>query len=70
MAFLEKLIGGGVVTAAEGVANVIDRFVETPDERRAAEAAGRSFCGPAGYRSPFISFPSMRSAHGSGRGRC
>ena len=38
MAFLEKLIGGGVVSAAEGVANVIDRFVETPDERRAAEA--------------------------------
>lgn len=31
------LVGGGVVTAAEGVANIIDRFVETDDEKRAAE---------------------------------
>ena len=34
---LEKLIGGGIVTAAEGVANIIDRFVETDDEKKAAE---------------------------------
>ena len=27
-----------MATAAEGVANVIDRFVETPEEKRAAEA--------------------------------
>ena len=34
---LGKLLGGGVVSAAEGIANVIDRFVETDDEKRAAE---------------------------------
>ncbi len=34
---LEKLIGGSIVTAAEGVANIIDRFVETDDEKQAAE---------------------------------
>jgi 5-methylcytosine-specific restriction enzyme A len=28
----------GVVSAAEGVANIIDQFVETDDEKRAAEA--------------------------------
>jgi len=38
MGILDKLIGGGVVTAVEGVANVVDRFVETDDERRAWEA--------------------------------
>jgi len=35
MAFWDKIIGGGVVTAVEGVANVIDKFVETDDEKRA-----------------------------------
>lgn len=34
---LEKLIGGGIVSAAEGVANIIDRFVETDEEKQAAE---------------------------------
>ena len=34
---LDKLIGGGLVTAAEGVANIIDRFVETDEEKHAAE---------------------------------
>tara|TARA_R110000787_G_scaffold20925_1_gene62248 strand:+ start:1382 stop:1783 length:402 start_codon:yes stop_codon:yes gene_type:complete len=28
---------GGVIGAAEGVANIIDKFVETDDEKRAAE---------------------------------
>ncbi len=37
MGILDTIIGGGVVTAAEGVANVIDKFVETDDEKRAAE---------------------------------
>ena len=32
-----SLVGGGVVSAAEGVANIIDKFVETDDEKRAAE---------------------------------
>lgn len=37
---LNKLLGIGVgpaVSAVEGVANIIDRFVETEDERRGAE---------------------------------
>jgi hypothetical protein len=38
---LEKIFGsiagGGIVSAAEGVANIIDQFVETDDEKRAAE---------------------------------
>ena len=37
MGFLAKLGVGGVVTAAEGVANIVDKFVETDDEKRAAE---------------------------------
>ena len=32
-----SMVGGGVVSAAEGVANVIDQFVETEDEKRVAE---------------------------------
>ena len=32
-----SIAGGGVVSAAEGVANIIDQFVETDDEKRAAE---------------------------------
>ena len=34
---LETLIGSGIVSAAEGVANIIDRFVETDEEKQAAE---------------------------------
>lgn len=34
----EKVVGGGVVTAAEGIADIVDQFVETPDEKRAAES--------------------------------
>lgn len=37
MGFFSNLIGGGVVSAAEGVAGIVDRFVETDDEKRAAE---------------------------------
>ena len=32
-----SIAGGGIVSAAEGVANIIDQFVETDDEKRAAE---------------------------------
>ena len=32
-----SIIGGGVITAAEGVANIIDRFVETDEEKQAAQ---------------------------------
>ena len=31
------IVGGGVVSAAEGVANIIDQFVETDDEKRATQ---------------------------------
>jgi len=34
---LDKLIGSGIVSTAEGVANIIDRFVETDEEKQAAE---------------------------------
>ena len=34
---LDKLIGSGIVSAAEGVANIIDRFVETAEEKQAAK---------------------------------
>ena len=37
MGLLSKLFGGGVVSAAEGVAGIVDKFVETPDEKAAAE---------------------------------
>ena len=37
MGFLSKLIGGGIGAAATGVADAIDRFVETPEEKKAAE---------------------------------
>ena len=32
-----SIAGGGIVSAAEGVANIIDQFVETDDEKRIAE---------------------------------
>ena len=37
MAFWDKIIGSGAVSAVTGVANTINQFVETPDEKRAAE---------------------------------
>jgi len=37
MGFLSRLIGGEVVDAATGIANIVDKFVETPDERKAAD---------------------------------
>lgn len=37
MSFLAALGIGGVVSAAEGVANIIDRFVETDEEKTAAD---------------------------------
>ena len=35
MSFFSRLIGGEVISAVEGVANVVDKFIETPDEKRA-----------------------------------
>lgn len=37
MSLLKRFLGGEVVSAAQGVANIIDQFVETDDEKRAAE---------------------------------
>jgi len=37
MGFLSKIIGGSIGEAATGVANAIDRFVDTPEEKQAAE---------------------------------
>ncbi len=34
---LSKLVGGSIGEAADGVANAIDRFVETKEEKKAAE---------------------------------
>ena len=34
---LEKLFGGSVVSAAAGVADIVDQFIETPGEKRVAE---------------------------------
>lgn len=35
--FFGKMVGGGVVEAGKGVAEIIDRFVETSEEKKAAE---------------------------------
>lgn len=35
MAFLSKMIGGSLAETAKGVADVVDKFVETPDEKTA-----------------------------------
>ena len=35
--FFSKLIGGSIGEMAEGVAKAIDRFVETGEEKKAAE---------------------------------
>lgn len=37
MGILSKLIGGSIGEMANGVAGAIDRFVETPEEKKAAE---------------------------------
>lgn len=36
MGFLSKILGLGVVKTAEGIGNVVNQFMETPDEKRAA----------------------------------
>ncbi len=35
MSWLSKLIGGGIVETAKGVADIVDKFIETPDEKAA-----------------------------------
>ncbi len=59
MGILTKLLGLDPVNIADGVANVIDRFIETPDEKREALAAIRKGTNEinalaAGHRSAFV----------------
>lgn len=37
MGWLSGLLGGGVVNAAKGVAEIVDKFVETDEEKQAAK---------------------------------
>ena len=39
--FIGKMIGSGVIEGAVGVANIVDKFMETPDEKRAADIVNR-----------------------------
>lgn len=39
--FIGKMIGSGVIEGATGVANIVNQFMETPDEKRAAEIVNR-----------------------------
>ena len=35
MGFIDKIIGGSITETVKGVADVVDKFVETPDEKAA-----------------------------------
>ena len=35
--FIGKMLGSGIVEGAKGIADIVDKFMETPDEKRAAE---------------------------------
>jgi len=39
--FFSKLIGGTIVETGKGIADIVDKFMETPDEKRAAEIVNR-----------------------------
>jgi hypothetical protein len=39
--FIGKMIGSGVIEGAKGIAGIVDQFMETPDEKRAAEIVNR-----------------------------
>jgi len=41
MGLLSKLIGGSITETANGLAGIVDRFMETPDEKRAAQIVNR-----------------------------
>jgi len=41
MGFLSRLIGGSITETAKGFAGIVDKFMETPDEKRAAEIVNR-----------------------------
>lgn len=37
MGWLSKLVGGGIGSTVESISKTVDKFIETPDEKRAAE---------------------------------
>jgi hypothetical protein len=37
MGILSNLLGGGVIEGAKGIAEIVDKFVETPEEKEAAK---------------------------------
>ena len=37
MSFISSLLGGGLIDGAKGIADIVDKFIETPDEKKAAE---------------------------------
>jgi len=37
MSFLTSMLGGGVIEGAKGIADIVDKFIETPDEKAAAK---------------------------------
>ena len=39
--FVGKMLGSGIVEGATGIATIVDKFMETPDEKRAAELVNR-----------------------------
>jgi len=39
--FVGKMLGSSVIQGAQGVANIVDQFMETADEKRAAEIVNR-----------------------------
>jgi len=64
--FIGKMLGSGVIQGAQGVANIVDQFMETDDEKRAAEIVNRKLQArpdelqaeinkiEAGHRSMFV----------------
>ena len=39
--FIGKMVGSGVIEGAKGIAGIVDQFMETPDEKRAAGIVNR-----------------------------
>jgi hypothetical protein len=37
MSLLASILGGSVIQGAKGIAEIVDKFVETPEEKKAAE---------------------------------
>ncbi len=63
MGVLDKIIGAPFIGAAEGIANIIDRFVETADEKAAAEVVKQRIL--ARPREAQIEINKIEAAHRS-----